>query len=181
MTNLRAAARYAEAILDVAEDLGSTDAVHSDFELINTMIGVNREFLLFLKSPIINREKKRKLLTAVFEGKFSDITMKFVSLLVEKDREGLLPEIAQEFHRQRDERLGIIDATASTVVAMTPAEEALLVRQIEGSTKKKVRLKKTIDPSIKGGFIVQHEDTVWDASIRHQLEILRRQLLGEIA
>ncbi len=181
MSNYRAALRYAEAILSVANEMKCLEAVSSDFNMIERLIHENRDFMLFLRSPIINREKKRNLLTTVLGDKVCDVTMKFILLLTAKEREGLLPEIIEEYDRLRDQLLGIINVTARTVVAMTPEQEKRLADQFGKSAKKQVRLKKLIDPSLKGGFIVQHEDTVWDASVRHQLELLRRQFLGENA
>ena len=176
MSEYRAAYRYALALLGVAEELKKLDAVSADISSIEDLLKGSREFLVFLKSPVINREKKKRLLTEILHGKVSDVSSKFVALLAAKGREGLLPEIIRQFVKLRDARLGVLNVTARTAVAFKPQQERALIDQIEAATKKKVRLSFVIDPSLKGGFMVQHDDTVWDASVRHQLDVLRERL-----
>ena len=177
MSEFRAAYRYALALLGVAEEMKKLDDVSRDLASIEKLIKDSREFFLFLKSPVVNSEKKKRTLTEILEGRMSDVTMKFVLLLASKGREALLPEITQQFNRLRDERLGILHVTTRTAVAFKPEQEKQLISQIEAATKKKVRLSYVVDPSLKGGFMVQHDDTVWDASVRHQLEVLRERFV----
>ena len=56
-------------------------------------------------------------------------------------------------------------------------QEKKLIAQLETATKKKIRLTYVTDASLKGGFVVQHDDTVWDASVRRQLEVLRERFV----
>ncbi|HEV8539471.1 MAG TPA: ATP synthase F1 subunit delta [Bacteroidota bacterium] len=175
MSEFRAAYRYALALLGVAEEVKKLDAVSADIASIESLVRDSREFLVFLRSPVVNSEKKKKLLKEIFQGKVSDVTLKFVALLAAKGRERLLPEIMKQFAKLRDARLGILNVKARTAVAFKPEQERELVARLEAATKKKVRLSFVIDPSLKGGFMVQHDDTVWDASVRRQLELLRER------
>ena len=177
MSEFRAAYRYALALLGVAEEMKKLDAVSKDLETIERLTKDSREFFLFLKSPIVNSEKKKRMLADILLGKVSDVTMKFVVLLAAKGREGLLPEIIEQFYKLRDERLGILNVTARTAVVFKPEQEKQLINKLEAATKKKVHLSYVIDPSLKGGFAVQHDDTVWDASVLHQLELLRERFV----
>ena len=177
MSEFRAAYRYALAMIGVAQELKKLDEVNKDFEFLEKLINQSDELRLFLKSPVVNAEKKKRLLAEIFQGKVYDGTMKFMILLASKGREGLLPEIIRQFYRLRDERLGILNVTTKTAVKFTEAQEKQLVDQLERVTKKKIRITYLVDPSLKGGFTVQHEDTVWDASVSHQLELLREQLV----
>jgi F-type H+-transporting ATPase subunit delta len=105
------------------------------------------------------------------------LTLKFVLLLASKGRELLLPGILRQFTILRDKRLGILNITVRTAVAFTPEEEASLVKQLEQTTGKKARMMWVLDRSLIGGFVVELEDTVWDASVRHQLEALKIRLV----
>ncbi len=173
MSEYKAAYRYALALIGVAEEVKALDAVNKDLSSIEVMHRESAEFMSFLKSPVVNKEKKKSVFIELFQGKVNDVTFKFILLLTAKDKEGILPEIIQQFYRLRDERLGILNVAVRTAVKFSDAQEKSLVNNLEQSTKKKIRLKYVIDKSIKGGFTVQHEDTVWDASVRHQLELLR--------
>ncbi|MBI4546983.1 MAG: ATP synthase F1 subunit delta [Ignavibacteriae bacterium] len=181
MSDIRAAYRYALAMIDVAEGRNELDEVTKDIQLLDTLAGESREFFLFLKSPVVKTEKKKRVLTDLLKGKVSDATFKFVLLLVSKNREGLLADIIQQFYRLRDERLGIINVTVRTAMRFSDKQEKQLISQLERATKKKIRLQTVVDPSGKGGFVIQFEDTVWDASVKHQLELFKKRLVEEAA
>jgi F-type H+-transporting ATPase subunit delta len=177
MSDIRAGHRYATALLNVAAETNSIDGVNADFQSLENLILKSAEFRSFLKSPVVNVEKKKKIVAEIFKGTVSDLTLKFLLFLASKGREGLLPEIIRQYYRLRNERLGILDVKTATAVPMTKAQEQDLIAQLEKVTKKKIRIHTVIDPSLKGGFTVQHEDTVWDASVRHQLDLLREKFL----
>lgn len=177
MSEFRAAYRYALALLGVAEEMKKLDEVSRDLASIEKLGKELHEFVVFLRSPVVNNEKKKRTLNEIFQGKIGEITMKFVLLLASKGREGLLPEVIQQFYKLRDTRLGILHVTTRTAVKFKPEQEKQLVAQLEAATKKKVRLTYVVDPSLMGGFVVQHDDTVWDASVRHQLEALRERFV----
>jgi F-type H+-transporting ATPase subunit delta len=181
MGGSQASARYALAFLGVAEEFKSLDAVGKDVLTLETLLGQSKEFSAFLKSPVVNKEKKKTVLREVLQGHVGELTMKFVMLLAAKGREELIPEILRQFSRLRDERQGILNVTAKTAVKFTGAQEQALVRQLEATTKKKVRITFILDPALRGGFLVQHDDTVWDASVAHQLELLRQRFAAGVA
>lgn len=177
MSDYRAAYRYALALLSVADEAKQLDEVHRDVTLVEKLANESRDFMLFLKSPIVNHEKKKKIFAELFHGKVGAVTEKFLLLLASKGREGLLPQIIREFYKLRDERLGILEVTTRTATTFTPEQEARLIRQLELATRKKIRLAFVFDPALKGGFKVQHDDTVWDASVLRQLEVLRDRFM----
>ena len=181
MTQSKAASRYALAFIGIAEEMKTLDAVGKDFIYLDALTKQSPEFSAFLKSPVVNKEKKKSVLREVLQKNVSEMTLKFILLLAAKGREDVLPEIIRQFYRLRDEHQGILNVTARTSVKFSDAQEKTLVNQIEQSTKKKVRMNYVLDPSLKGGFTVQHEDTVWDASVRHQLELLRKRFAEGVA
>ena len=179
MSNIRAAYRYALAIITIAQETKKLNEITADFESLEILIEDSREFLLFLKSPVVNTLKKKRILKELVEQKVTEPTYKFLLLLMSKNREAILPEIIQQFYLLRDKLLGILNVTVKSVVTFTSQQEEYLVGQIERATKKKVRVKYVVDRSLKGGFTVQHDDTVWDASVRCQLDTLYQRFIGE--
>ncbi len=178
MSNVRAATRYATALLGVALERNEMEAVGKDVDYLQGLVSGVPGFAQFLRSPVINKEKKKRTLRELLAGKTGETVSAFVLLLASKDRESILGEIVRQFHRLRDERLGILNVTARSAVAFSPEQEKNLGDQIGKSTGKSVRLKVERDPALIGGFTVQYEDTVWDASVRRQLELLRERLIG---
>jgi F-type H+-transporting ATPase subunit delta len=122
-------------------------------------------------SPVVTKQKKAAIFTELLSRHVSDVTMKFILLLNAKDREGGIQEIIAQFFRLRDELMGIARVKAKSVVPFTDSQSKDLVRQLERMTKKTVKVDYALDPWLMGGFIVQHGDTVWDASVKHQLEV----------
>jgi F-type H+-transporting ATPase subunit delta len=181
MSKQKTAYRYSLAIFGIAEELNKIDDISNDFLYIENCIAQLRELKLFLKSPVIKNRKKSRMVSEIFQNKVSDITLKFLLLLTSKDREELLPDIIKQFFILRDNHFGIMNVTARSAIKFSREEEQLLISRLEQVTKKKVRLNTALDSSLLGGFVVQHEDTVWDASVRRQLENLRQKLIEGIS
>lgn len=177
MGESRAAYRYARAILETAEEHNALDRVSKDFETVENLTRESHDFLLFLRSPVINKEKKKRILADLLKNNVSDISYNFILLLISKSRENILPEIIQQFYQLRDERLGIENATVRAATPFTKEQEKQLLEHLRHLTKKQVRLHYVIDKGLTGGFAVQIGDTVWDGSIAHQLEILRERFI----
>ena len=101
--------------------------------------------------------------------------MLFLNLLTEKGREDILPVIIQEFFHLRDEMLGIVTVEVKAATEFGKEQEAELQKRFEGYSKKKARITYSLDKQLKGGFVARIGDTVFDGSIKRQLELLREQ------
>jgi F-type H+-transporting ATPase subunit delta len=175
MGDIRAASRYARAFLDLAEERKKIDEATRDFEHIEALLRSSRDFVLFLRSPIINKEKKKGILAELLKGKVGELTHRLVEMLCAKGREMLLPDIIKQFYELRDRRLGILHAVVRTAAPFRKEQEERLMHRLEQLTKKRVQLEFAVDPTLKGGFRVQIDDTVWDGTVAHQLQILRKR------
>jgi F-type H+-transporting ATPase subunit delta len=175
MASHRAAVRYASALLGAASEQNSLDAIDRDLGQIEAVIRSSPQFGVFLRSPVVNKESKRKVFAALFPS-LAKPTASFISLLTSKDREGLLPEIIEQFKRLRDAKMGIVRAKARSAVALGPDQRLQLERRLGEATGKKVSVEYATDPALIGGFTVQFGDTVLDASVRRQLELLSERL-----
>lgn len=177
MSGTRAAYRYAKAFITWADKRQMLDEVITDFRTLERLVSESREFLIFLKSPIINAEKKTSILSEFFTGKLSEPTLLFLKLLTKKNRENLLHDILLQFNRLMDEKFGIINVTVQTAVQFTQKQEEKVIEHLEKVTKSKIRLKYILNPSLIGGFTIHFDDTVWDGSVKHQLDVLRKILI----
>jgi F-type H+-transporting ATPase subunit delta len=175
MVQLRVAGRYAHALMEFAEGRRNVEEVAEDLTKLRTLMKESRDFAVFLRSPVIKREKKREVLKSLFEKKFHAATNEFLSLLAKKGREDALPEIIKEFFRLRDVGLGIVNVDVRSAVELSRQHSTQLEKTFEGYTKKKVRLLLTIDKQLKGGFVAKIGDTVFDGSVTRQLELLRQR------
>ncbi|MEX0636721.1 MAG: F0F1 ATP synthase subunit delta, partial [Ferruginibacter sp.] len=84
MNNPRLAGRYAKSLLELSIEQHHLDAVYADIKMLNGICKSNPDFVALLKSPVINSDKKEKIISAVLEGKISPLTNAFVQLRARK-------------------------------------------------------------------------------------------------
>jgi F-type H+-transporting ATPase subunit delta len=176
MSHAIIARRYAQALLGEAMDRGSVDAADADMAMIRRSLADSDELRRFFTSPIISRDKKASIVRALFGGRVSDLTLRFMLMMVDKQREHIFSEVSDAYARIRDEQLGIENVSARIARPMPDDEERELRESIERFVGKRVRLSTTLDSSLVGGVIVRVGDTLYDGSISNQLRSLRERL-----
>ena len=119
MQQPRLAGRYAKSLIDLAVEQNQLDKVYSDMQYLQAVCKQSSAFVNLLKSPIIQADKKRKIIEAVTTGKISNITEGFNRLLVLKGRENVLPEIVSAFIDQYNEIKGVHKVKITTAVAVS--------------------------------------------------------------
>jgi F-type H+-transporting ATPase subunit delta len=176
MPNPRLAARYAKSLIDLATEKGQIENVYADMEYLQALTRQSREFANLLRSPIIKADKKISIVQAVAGNKISALTSSFLNLLINKRREEDLPEIIEAYIQQYDVIKGI---NKVKLVTASPASEELkqLVKaklQAEAGMQT-VTLETHVDESLIGGFILEYNSNLVDASIRRDLNDLKKQ------
>ena len=180
MANLRIANRYAEALLTTAEELHILKKVSDDLTVIHRIIKESHEFQLFLKSPVIKKEKKQEVFKVTFGSAVQPLTLQFLFLLIEKEREDALTSVIEAFYRLQDEMLGIVHVNVKAAAELSQQQTAQLKQRFEEYSKKKVYIDQSLDKQLIGGFIARIGDTVFDGSVKQQLELLRQRFAEEL-
>jgi len=88
--------RYAKALLDLSEERALSSAVAGDMVFVREALASSRELQVFLSSPVVKPYQKKKVLSQVFAG-LSELSQKFITLVVDHGREGLLSQIAVNY------------------------------------------------------------------------------------
>jgi F-type H+-transporting ATPase subunit delta len=178
MKNARVARRYAQALMLSAESSTNTiDAIAGDLEIVKRALDGSRDLQLLLTNPVVRAEKKIAVLREIFRSHIGMPTMTFLELLTEKQREAALPEVIERYNALRDEKYGIVNVEVSSAVEISPQQEKTLAEKLERYTKKKVRVRFALDTSLRGGMVVRIGDTVLDASVKRQLELMRERFV----
>jgi len=177
MLNTKITNRYAKALLDLAISENQLDVIVSDLEFVKKSILSLRELSLLIKSPIVKRDKKRKIFNELFKDKISETALKFCELIINRQRSELLLDIIQRFLELKDEYLNIKSVSVKSAIELDEIQLNELRTVLEKKLGKQVHINLTIDKNLIGGFIVQIDDTVIDASLKHQLELLRKKFL----
>ncbi|MCR4416989.1 MAG: ATP synthase F1 subunit delta [Ignavibacteria bacterium] len=177
MLNTKVTNRYAKALLDLAVSENLLDVIVKDLEFVQNNILSLRELFLLIKSPIVKRDKKRKIFAELFKDKISETSLKFCELIINRQRSDLLLDIIKRFLQMKDEYLNIKSVLVRSAFELDEKHINELKSVLENNLGKKVNINLLIDKNLLGGFIVQIDDTLIDASLKHQLELLRKKFL----
>ncbi|AUP79353.1 ATP synthase F1 subunit delta [Flavivirga eckloniae] len=174
MAGTRAAIRYAKAVLSLASDQKSAEAVNNDMKLIANTIAESKDLSETLQSPVISPSVKKAVVLEVFK-KSDKTTLSLVDILISNNRIDILGHVALKYNQLFDQSKGIELATVTTAVALTADLEKKVLVKAKELTGKNVEIENIVDESILGGFILRIGDIQYDASIANQLNKLKRE------
>jgi len=173
MSESRIAKRYATPLLKLADEQKSVDIVKSDMEQFLAVCKGNMAFLNMLKSPVIPHLKKGEILVKIFEGKVSELTLAMFNLIMRKNREKILPQIAREFINTFNEARGFQPARVMTAVALTTTLKSSVEELVKNISGKKPLLTAEVKKNIIGGYILTMDDHQIDQSVKGALNKLK--------
>lgn len=176
MRDIRVAKPYARALYEAAVEQNALESIVADIDSLRVLIEASAEFTQLIHSPILSPQFKSETFQQLFTDTLQPLTVNFFKLLALKQRERYLAAIMDAFSAIVDEAAGRLVAKVTTAVPITPEQEERLTEQLSAYSGKQVRLETITDAQIQGGFIVQLEDTVFDASVTTQLQRLKQQL-----
>jgi F-type H+-transporting ATPase subunit delta len=170
--------RYARAFVDVV--IGDHLDAAGTLEELQTIAATNHsnpELGKVWESPAIPGEQKRGLLDAIVKREsISRPVRNFIAVLIDHHRIALLDEVVKDFEKELNSRLGFAEAQITSARELSTAERRALEAQVEKLIGKKVRARYGRDESILGGAIVQVGSTIYDGSVKGQLERIREEL-----
>ncbi len=170
--------RYARAFADVV--LGNhldPDKTLQELMTIAATARDNAELRKVWESPAIPAEQKRRLLDALVKREgLSRPVRNFIAVLIDHRRITLLDEIVRDFEQELYSRLSFTEAAITSARELSESERRVLEARVEKLTGKKVRATYLRDDSLLGGAIVQVGSTIYDGSVKGQLERIREEL-----
>jgi F-type H+-transporting ATPase subunit delta len=171
----RIASRYAKSLLSLAVEQNVLEELYNDMQLVRETLN-NRDFKLFVKSPIIKPDKKQTVFSKVLGASVSEMAQSFFNILTRKGREMYLPEIVDEFIRQYKKHKHITEVKLTTAQAMSENALAAITKVLQESkaTDEKVEITTETNADLIGGFVIEMEDKLYDASIAHKLDEARK-------
>lgn len=174
MAGERAAIRYAKAVLSLATDNNTADAVNTDMELIKNTVAMSKDLKDMLYSPVIRSSVKKAALLEIFKNT-NKATVNLIDVLIANKRTSLLPEVASSFTTLFEQQKGNQIAEVTTAVPLTKELEEKVLAKVKELTGKEAAIINVVDESILGGFILRVGDTQYNASIANQLNKLKRE------
>ena len=176
MQNPRLASRYAKSLIDLSIEKNELEKVYQDMQYLQAVCKVSKEFVNLLKSPIIPIDKKSGALKAVTTGKIGELTTAFNQLLINKNREFFLPEIVEAFIDQYNALKGIHKVKLTTATPISEEVKDAIVNKIKTDTSlQKIELQTEVKEELIGGFVLEFNNNLVDASIQRDLRDVRKQ------
>jgi F-type H+-transporting ATPase subunit delta len=176
MSQSTVARRYATALYEEADATGVLDAVDDDVRMLRESLESNDELARFFKSPVIPAAKKDTVLQTLLGDRVAPLLVRFLRLLVQKDRETMTKAILDDYQTLRDEQRGIVDAHVTAARPLSDDNRETLTGVLEAQTGKTIRLHVHEDPDLIGGLVVRIGDYVFDGSVRNKLATLHDRL-----
>jgi F-type H+-transporting ATPase subunit delta len=179
MSNETVARRYAAALADVVLKTGETSTVQTELKSWAELITSNTDLQTAFSNPAIQHQNKEKILESLLEKtKPTPTTANFLRVLLQNSRLTELGEINERFASVLAERSGFVSARVTSARPLGETEKAELQTNLEKLTGKKVNLSFDIDENLIGGVVTRIGSTVYDGSVKTQLEELKQQLIG---
>lgn len=174
------AQRYAAALADVALERKNPEGVKRDLGAFVEAFYEAGDLRNFLESPAVGGDVKRRVLAKIAEKMRLDETVRnFAYVLVDHRRTEMLREIEKAFGEELNARLGIADAEISSARELSAGEKRELMAALERRTGKRIDARFSEDKTLLGGAVVRVGSTIYDGSVREQLNRLREQLETE--
>ncbi|HEY1685602.1 MAG TPA: ATP synthase F1 subunit delta [Tepidisphaeraceae bacterium] len=169
---------YAESLLSVANDQKQAEAIGAELSALVGIIEQNALFKQFLSDPAIGLEQKNGLLERVFKSRVSPLLWNFLHVLSQRDALPLFSEIAGAFGELLEHQLGKIEVDVTVAHQLTGEEMENVRQRVSAALKRDAVIHQYVDDSIIGGLVLRVGDTMIDASVKSQLQLLRHQLLA---
>jgi F-type H+-transporting ATPase subunit delta len=174
------ARRYAKALLEIGVSTNTFDTNGKELDRAADTLRSSPELRVALENPVFSLEKRKLIMDELSRRlALSKMVRNFIMLLLDKGRISSLPDIARAHRALVDEHAGRVRATVTSARPLDPMLETRLKTALERASGKTVIFEKREDPAIMGGLVTQLGDTVYDGSVRTQLQQLREELLSE--
>lgn len=174
--------RYAQALADAVFTDGSgmdprqaSTELHTFEETVRSV----PELKTVLLSPAVATARKRAVVERLAASlPLSRLVRNFLFVLLDRRRSDLLTEIAPAYDAAVDERLGLVRAEVTSAAPLSQAQVSELENALSQVAGRKVRAEYEVDPSLIGGVIARIGSTVYDGSVRSQLQAMRQTLVS---
>jgi len=175
------AGRYARAFAEVvAQRQMDADKTVQELTQVAELVGASHELRNVFLNPAVDHKQKISLLDAIIKRIGGAQALRnFVAVLIDHKRIGQIGEIAEQFERELDQRMGIAEARISSARELTAAEKKSLEQRLAEVTGKTIRATYQEDAGLLGGALVRVGSTIYDGSVRGRLQKIREEISGK--
>jgi len=178
MTPRAAAMRYARALFDVALQEADVQQVERELTEFASIVEGHEGLQRVLANPAVPVPRKRAVMEELLArtGGITPALSKLLLMLAERDRLMLLPQVASGYRARLLEHAKVVRAEVTTAIPLTPDRLSTLQQGLSAATGQQVQLDSRVDPEILGGAVTRIGSTVYDGSLRRQLQKMKEAI-----
>lgn len=176
----RVATRYAKSLLELAVEQGVLEEVKRDINKVSQGLEVSRDLRVMLKSPVIKNDVKQKIFDQVFGEGMHVMTHKFFQIIIRKNREDLIHDIALAFIDQYKEYKHIHIVHVETASPLSDKNREEVMKILRSRTDEEIELVEDIREELIGGIVLRMRDAQLDASVKTNLARLEREFSKDL-
>ena len=175
MYSKTASKRYAKALIGSAVDSNLLEETYSEMNSLKSILTNSNQLSEYLLNPTISKDDKGNFIIKIVGDDHPNL-INLVNLLTANNRLNELENIVDSFNELYAKRKGIIEASITSAVPISNDLETEIVKYLKSIKKGQINLTKKIDKSIIAGFVLDLDDTQFDASARKKLNKMQKQL-----
>lgn len=175
------ARNYAEALAATARRSGSVESFGALLDAVSGAIASDHKVLSVMVSPRVTKQAKKQVLERALEGIAPAVFVRFLQAVVQRGRQGLLPDISEAYQALVDQHLNRVHASVVTARPVEAAVAKAIAGRLSAVVGKTVLPHFRSEPLLVGGVTVRVGDQAFDGSLRRKLGVLRRRMLDVVA
>lgn len=167
---------YGLALYDLAKSEQLEHRILGELSALDESFSAEPTYLKLLRAPQLSKQERCRVVEESFGGKMHPYVVNFLKILAEKGYTKHFHACFQTYEEKFNEDNGILAVTATTAVALSPAQTARLCDKLRELTGKTIRLKKRIDSAVLGGVQLDMGNIRMEDTVAQRIEQLRKLL-----
>ena len=168
---------YGNALFELALEENEVDSLYEEVGALKEIIKDNKDLILLLDHPQIDKDEKVKIIETTFGGRISNHLTGLLAMVVEKGHSGQIIPIFDYFLKlvKKEKRIGV--AMVKSAIELSGTQKAAIEKRlIETTEYETMEIDYSVDKSLIGGLVIRIEDRVVDSSIKTKLNNLSKAL-----
>ena len=173
--------RYAKALFDVAlEENADLAKVNQDLQAVVEMMQASPELARAAGFASTNEAQRQSLMEAVSKAmSLTAPVTKMLVLLAKTGKLNLVHDLAASYQERLLAHQNIVRAEVTSAAPLSPDKTKSLEQSLAQVTGKKVELSVSVDPELLGGVVARIGSTVYDGSVKTQLQRMRQEISSQ--
>jgi F-type H+-transporting ATPase subunit delta len=167
-------------MLQLANERQQAEPIRAELRGLREVLDANPALAGHLADPAVSEASRASLLQRVFAGRISQITLNFLGVLNEKGRLALLPEIIEAYDDLLEEQLGNVEVDVTVAQRLDAAQLEQVRQRVSQVLGRTAVVHQYVDESIIGGLVLRVQDKLLDASVKFQLDQMKRRLMEAV-